>query len=94
MKRFVIICGIAVAVATLFYMTREEWFSFVVIGRLPFTSIILPAAVMMGFWMIIVASYQSTVPPGSANSSRCHTTGEFSNGCHVASSNAALFNTG
>ena len=54
MKRFVIICGIAVAVATLFYMTREEWFSFVVIGRLPFTSIILPAAVMMGFWMIIV----------------------------------------
>lgn len=54
MKRFVIICGIAVAVATLFYMTREEWFSFMVIGRLPFTSIILPAAVMMGFWMIIV----------------------------------------
>lgn len=54
MKRFVIICGIAVAVATLFYLTREEWFSFVVIGRLPFTSIILPAAVMMGFWMIIV----------------------------------------
>ena len=54
MKRFVIICGIAVAVATLFYMTREEWFSFLVIGRLPFTGIILPAAVMMGFWMIIV----------------------------------------
>ena len=54
MKRFVIICGIAVAVTTLFYMTREEWFSFIVIGRLPFTSIILPAAVMMGFWMIIV----------------------------------------
>ena len=54
MKRFVIICGIAVAVATLFYLTREEWFSFVVIGRLPFTGIILPAAVMMGFWMIIV----------------------------------------
>ena len=25
-----------------------------VIGRLPFTGIILPAAVMMGFWMIIV----------------------------------------
>lgn len=54
MKRFVIICGIAVAVATLFYLTREEWFSFMVIGRLPFTGIILPAAVMMGFWMIIV----------------------------------------
>ena len=52
MKRFVIICGIAVAVATLFYMTREEWFSFMVIGRLPFTGIILPAAMMMGFWMI------------------------------------------
>lgn len=54
MKRFVIICGIAVAVATLFYLTHEEWFSFMVIGRLPFTGIILPAAVMMGFWMIIV----------------------------------------
>ena len=54
MKRFVIICGIAVAVATLFYLTREEWFSFMVIGRLPFTGIILPAAMMMGFWMIIV----------------------------------------
>lgn len=54
MKRFVTICGIAVAVATLFYLTREEWFSFMVIGRLPFTGIILPAAVMMGFWMIIV----------------------------------------
>lgn len=52
MKRFVIICGIAVA--TLFYVTREEWFSFVTIGRVPFTSMILPAAVMMGFWMIIV----------------------------------------
>ena len=25
-----------------------------VIGRLPFTGIILPAAMMMGFWMIIV----------------------------------------
>ena len=57
MKRFVVICGIAVAVATLFYLTREEWFSFVVIGRLPFTGIILPAAVMMGFWMIIVPAY-------------------------------------
>ena len=54
MKRFVVICGIAVAVATLFYLTREEWFSFVTIGRVPFTSMILPAAVMMGFWMIIV----------------------------------------
>jgi len=54
MKRLVVICGIAVAIATLFYVTREEWFSFMVIGKLPFTSIILPAAVMMSFWMIIV----------------------------------------
>ena len=54
MKRFVIICGIAVAVATLFYLTREEWFSFITIGKLPFTNIALPAIVMMSFWMIIV----------------------------------------
>lgn len=54
MKRLVVICGIAVAIATLFYVTREEWFSFMVIGKLPFTSIILPAAVMMSFWMVIV----------------------------------------
>ncbi len=54
MKRFVVICGIAVAVATLFYLTREEWFSFITIGKLPFTNIALPAIVMMSFWMIIV----------------------------------------
>ena len=54
MKRFVIICGIAVAVVTLFYLTREEWFSFITIGKLPFTNIALPAIVMMSFWMIIV----------------------------------------
>ena len=54
MKRFVIICGIAVAVATLFYLTREEWFSFITIGKVPFTSIALPAIVMMSFWMVIV----------------------------------------
>lgn len=54
MKRFVIICGIAVAVAALFYVTREEWFSFIVIGKLPFTSVILPAIVMMGFWMVVI----------------------------------------
>ena len=39
------------------------------------------------------ASYQSTVPPRSADSSRCGTTGQSSNGRHVASSNTALLNT-
>lgn len=57
MRKVASICGVIVGVVIAGYIAREELFSFIVIGKVPFTGIIIPSTVMVVFWIGIVPAY-------------------------------------
>ena len=57
MRKLASICGIVIGVAIAFHIAREELFSFIVIGKVPFTSLVIPSTAMVAFWIGIVPAY-------------------------------------
>lgn len=57
MRKIASICGIVIGVAIAGHIAREELFSFIVIGKVPFTGIIIPSTMMVVFWIGIVPAY-------------------------------------
>lgn len=60
MKKLMWISIVLVAVVTIAYslvLVREELFSFITIGKLPFLPIILPAPIAMAFWLCLIPGY-------------------------------------
>ncbi len=57
MRKIASICGVIVVVAIGLHVAREELFSFIVIGKIPFTNLVIPSTAMVAFWIGIVPAY-------------------------------------
>ena len=53
-KTVVILCGLLLVSVALYGGLAEQLVMFVLIGRVPFTNLILPAMAMLAFWVLVV----------------------------------------